>query len=875
MGTKKTLFAVTGEPAGFDPRLIRILVAAMAAVLALLLGFAFRPLAGDRAPWLLFIAAVAVSAWFGGLKPGLLTALPLFITGLYMDAAAPESLLFSGVLFGLTTAVICMAMQRLRMAQFAAQHTSTRLHEVLESTRDAIFSVDTEFRCIYANSRAGQIARKPPAMLHGKSLRTVFPETPAVSIYRELQRAIRERAPLRFEDRMEGSNRWYEFDAYPAPAGLNVFIRDITARKIAEMSAGDEQLRAEEVLMDMPIGIIIASADGRAEFVNRTAAEMFGGDIGPGTDLKSLKRGELRTASGELLDEDQSPLRQTMRSGERVDHAEIEYLRPDGVSITLIISSLPLFRMDGTMRGVLCTYSDVTSIRQMRKALIAGEARLRRLFDSPIIGVISGDGETIVEANDAFLAMLGHSREDVITGRLKWTDLTPPGFEDTDARTIRQLSERGFAEHYQKEYLAKDGRRVPVLVGCAAYNKGHWSPWIAWVLDRTEQQKLENRLRETAKLESIGLLAGGVAHDFNNILTSILGNTSLAFEDLPPDSNARENLKNAIRSTERAADLTRQLLAYAGKGRFVVRPTDVCSHVREIIDLIRTSIPRNVDLELRFAADVPSVRADATQLQQVIMNLVINGAEAIGESPGIVEIIVEPATLTEAWLHEAGLLAELTPGEYVSVEVRDNGSGMDEQTLERIFDPFFTTRFTGRGLGLAAATGIVRAHKGAIRVHSHPGSGSAFTVLLPAIQEPAVTDPAPQPAQARRGAGTILVVDDDAGIRNVVRSALERVGYTVVSATNGKEALDIYRGLCHSISMVILDLTMPKMGGEETLRNLLAINPHAKILLTTGFDRGETVKRLEGRGFAEYIQKPFTASGLAEKVGEILGAPLQ
>jgi signal transduction histidine kinase/CheY-like chemotaxis protein len=466
--------------------------------------------------------------------------------------------------------------------------------------------------------------------------------------------------------------------------------------------------------------------------------------------------------------------------------------------------------------------------------------------------------------------MLGYSREDLASGGVKWAAITPPEFLHLDAKAIVQLSTTGFTDPFEKEYIARDGRRVPVLLGTAAYGSEHWAPWIAWVLDRSEHRKLEDRLREAAKLESIGLLAGGVAHDFNNILTGILGNASLALERLQSNHPARSLLEDTLRSTERAADLTRQLLAYAGKGHFIVRAVNLSELIREISRLLRTSIPRNVDLDLRLPQDLPPLEADATQLQQLVMNLVINGAEAIGESAGTVRVTVQAIHASTEWLRSMAFHTELEAGEYLSMEVQDDGCGMDAATLRRVFDPFFTTKFTGRGLGLAAATGIVRAHHGGIRVSSSVGNGSLFHIILPVSRTAAITAVAEPGPEATSGSGTILLVDDDEMIRNVAKAALERYGYTVVLASNGKEALDIYRGVFYSISMVVLDLTMPRMSGQETVANLMAINSGVKVLLTSGFDETETVRRFTGKGLAGFLQKPFSAAALTSKVREII-----
>ncbi|HWD98560.1 MAG TPA: response regulator, partial [Bryobacteraceae bacterium] len=250
----------------------------------------------------------------------------------------------------------------------------------------------------------------------------------------------------------------------------------------------------------------------------------------------------------------------------------------------------------------------------------------------------------------------------------------------------------------------------------------------------------------------------------------------------------------------------------------------------------------------------------------------INGAEAIGDRNGNVRVTTAMQQVDQSWLEASELTDEIAPGEYIAIEVQDTGCGMDEETRKHIFDPFFTTKFTGRGLGLAAAMGIVRGHKGAIKVYSTPGKGSTFKVLLPPGEAPAWTGERhfTADAQAERGTGTILVVDDEEVVRRTATSALQRYGYTVLTAENGREALNIYRGLAENISMVLLDMTMPVMGGEEALRNLKTINPGVRVLLSSGFNEVEAIRRFTGKGLAGFIQKPYTAAALAEKVRAVL-----
>jgi CheY-like chemotaxis protein len=280
-----------------------------------------------------------------------------------------------------------------------------------------------------------------------------------------------------------------------------------------------------------------------------------------------------------------------------------------------------------------------------------------------------------------------------------------------------------------------------------------------------------------------------------------------------------------------------------------------------------------IQVQLDLAPNLPAVDADATQIQQLVMNLVINGAEAIGDQNGSVRVTTRLQHVDENWLTASELTEEIGPGEYIAIEVQDTGCGMDEETRRRIFDPFFTTKFTGRGLGLAAAMGIVRGHKGAIKVYSAPGRGSTFKILLPTV-DAAARAPERHPAESvgEVGTGTILVVDDEEVVRRTAKSALQRYGYTVLTAENGREAVDIYRGMAERVAMVLLDMTMPVMGGEEALRHLKTINPGVRVLLSSGFNEPEAVRRFTGKGLAGFIQKPYTAAALAEKVRGVLDA---
>ncbi|PYT27283.1 MAG: hypothetical protein DMG58_20650 [Acidobacteria bacterium] len=447
--------------------------------------------------------------------------------------------------------------------------------------------------------------------------------------------------------------------------------------------------------------------------------------------------------------------------------------------------------------------------------------------------------------------------------------LLPPDRPDEEREILERIKRGERVEHFETARLRKDGRRIDVSLTISPIRdrEGHITGASHIARDITEGKRFKEQLLQTAKLESLGVLAGGVAHDFNNLLVGILGNASLALETLSSNNPSRTMIRDILDASERASLLTRQLLAYAGKGRFIVEPISLSGLVREISNLVQTSIPRTAQLRLELQENLPMIEGDAGQLHQLVMNLVINGAEAIGpDQNGILLVTTGVQDVDDAYLKTAFSPVEIQPGKYVTLEVHDTGCGMDEGTIQRIFDPFFTTKFTGRGLGLAAVQGIVRGHRGALKVYSTPGRGTTFKVLLPCSDQSQVESGPTDSQQLLGGTATILVIDDEPLVRRTTKSMLEHYGYTVVVAESGKEGVDLFNVLTDRVSLVLLDMTMPVMNGEQTLRHLKTSQPDVKVILSSGYNEVEAIQRFTGKGLAGFIQKPYSAAALAEKV---------
>ncbi len=391
---------------------------------------------------------------------------------------------------------------------------------------------------------------------------------------------------------------------------------------------------------------------------------------------------------------------------------------------------------------------------------------------------------------------------------------------------------------------------------------------VGTLMDVTDRKRSEESLREMQKLESLGLLAGGIAHDFNNLLTGIIGNASILETEFSPSSCQGEAARCLIEAADRMARLTGQLLAYSGRGRFVVESIDLSRHVIQIISLIQASVPKTVELRLALDNNLPTIDADASQLQQVIMNLVINAAEAINTSQGVVEVRTSVHEVGDEELRANVSRQTPSPGKYVVLTVQDNGHGMDQATQARIFDPFYTTKFTGRGLGLAAVLGIVRGHRGLLTVDSHPHAGTTFRVFFPVTQghRPA---PSPPKEAVEHGSGTVLIVDDEDLVRTTARIALANSGYRVFTARDGQDAVRVFALQPREIDLVLLDMTMPVMGGEEALERLKELREDVLVLASSGYDEREAQQRFGGR-IAGFLQKPYTAAQLTGKVGTLL-----
>jgi PAS domain S-box-containing protein len=417
--------------------------------------------------------------------------------------------------------------------------------------------------------------------------------------------------------------------------------------------------------------------------------------------------------------------------------------------------------------------------------------------------------------------------------------------------------------------LVRDGRTVGVTIVASDITERKRA--------EEERRSLEARMQNAQRLESLGVLAGGIAHDFNNLLVVILGNADLALMDIEPHARYRGSIEQIKLAARRASELTHQMLLYTGRGARGVDSLDLNALVGEMGSLLAVSISKKIVLRSECDGEAPLVHADASQIRQVVMNLIINASEAIGDQDGTITVRIGEVHLEQEAASRISIGEDLPPGRYASLEVSDTGSGIDAVAMSRLFDPFYTTKVAGRGLGLAVVLGIVRAHRGAIEVRSQPNQGSTFRILLPALESgfAARADDRVSRGPSIRGGGTILVADDEEGVREVAREMLERQGFRVIAVEDGREAVRVFRAVSKEIDAVLLDVSMPHLGGGEALREMRELRSDVKAILCSGYMEGRARELCDGPGRASFLRKPFDSETLVGALRELLASGAQ
>lgn len=696
--------------------------------------------------------------------------------------------------------------------------------------------------------------------------------------------------------RADGAVIWLRVsvDLVPEHDWVEGTIEDVTDRKRTEIALRESEERFRAIFETARDYVFVKNREFRYTHVNPAMAGLFG-----------IEPSELIGFTDEQLFEPDVVAR-VRATDERVIGGKVEEdvsrSRIRGVEHVFHTVKVPLRDADGAVVGLCGIARDISELKRAEAVERTMGAILRAAVTTSDLRALIAEirsllGE-LIDTTNFFVALY-----DASTGAYSFpfyadqydvvepdaVELLPKGLTDYVRRAgkpilVEQDDFAGLQSSGEVELVGTDsvqwlgapltvGQRVIGVVAVQSYHDpdlytakdiellGYAAGTISIAVERTraeeERRVLAARALRSQKMESLGVLAGGIAHEFNNLLQGVLGSSGLAARMIPADSPAQSQLAAIEKAADRAARLTRQMLAYAGKGRLIVEDVDLSAQIEEAARYLTTSLPGAPELRLELARDLPPISADATEIRQMVGNLVTNAAEALGAGGGVVRVRTAVEWCSRALLSRAVLGEELVPGSFVVLEVSDSGSGMPPETVAKIFDPFFSTKFTGRGLGLAAVLGIVRTNGGAIAIDSEVGRGTTVRVLLPTTAKA----PRPQPDRPERPAParsrTVLVVDDDDAIRSLTEEMLEQAGIIVIAAADGAQALESLRSHAQAVDAVLLDMTMPGLSGEETFREMIRIRPDLPVVVSSGYSERDARERFSGTQPAGYLQKPY------------------
>lgn len=670
-------------------------------------------------------------------------------------------------------------------------------------------------------------------------------------------------------------NNTYLYDSDGTIMGITGIGEDVTDRRLMEKKLTESESRLREAQRFARLGSFEVTIDTGALWWSDETYSIFG--VEPATFQPSMEK----------YPDFVHPLDRERVLG-TLDHAgktglpyKMDYriIRPDDQTVWLHSEAVVVKDETGRPQMIRGTTQDVTEQKIIEESLRHRESRLaaaQRIakvgsWDIPfpsgplwwsdeMYRLTGVDRETFVPTRDSCRPLVFHEDIERASQQVTHCIRTGESFEQ-DWRVARPDGKIIWVRVVA--HLRRDASGEPEMIVGTAQDITERKE------EEAERRRLEEQMQKVQELDSLGVLAGGVAHDFNNLLTPILGYARLAASSVPENSKTRKYLDEVEHAALRAAELCRQILAYAGRGRFIIGPVNLTLLVREMSQLLQATLSPKAKVELDLQEDLPLVNADATQIRQVVMNLLTNASDALVDGPGTISISTGMIDASTSYLAEGYPQSSLPAGPYVFVEVRDTGVGMDAETIRRIFDPFFTTKFTGRGLGLAAALGIIRSHRGVIRVGSEPNKGSVFRILLPPSSARTMSELPGTQNEIVKGKGIVLIVDDHEAVRNVARAGLEMAGYEVLLASDGVEAVSVFND-APKIDAVVLDLTMPRRGGLETLAEIRKISSDVPVILMSGYGEKDLQSRFAGLGFSAFLPKPFVPTDLIQSLKQVI-----
>jgi two-component system cell cycle sensor histidine kinase/response regulator CckA len=768
-----------------------------------------------------------------------------------------------------------------RRALEALAQREAQLALAIEATETGVFDYHPQTGKVFCSNLARRHLLLPDGMeptLAGV-LDGIHPED-RERVRRSVELALRPGGGGRYEEeyRMntpaEGEERWLSawgkvlHDTNGAPARFVGVVRDVSEQKRAEREMQFQLQLTSRITEQSTDCILLTDVHGMIRFANPEAERVFGfsSDEFRGRQPHDLLHHHY--PDGRPYPQSDCPISKQMCAWETVrEHEEVLFHR-SGKQIEVSMSFAPL-ELNGVRIGIVLTFRDITERKRAERALRQSDERFRRLFGAQIVGIVISDAERILEANDYFLQLLGYTRQEFFAQNTSWRTLTSAEDIPASERALHLLLKTGSCAPFEKKYIRKDGATLPVVLAVVTLREGPGPRFLGFIVDLTERKSLENQVRQAQKLESVGLLAGGVAHDFNNLLTVIIGYSDMVLERMDLRHPFLSPLNQISTAANRAANLTRQLLTFSRRNASAPKTIRLDEVVLGVCGMLHRLIGEHIEvitgLGARHGGDV--IFADPGLIEQVVINLAVNARDAM---PGGGRLYIETSRLE---VNGEFMISEpaVAPGAYVSLTVTDTGTGMTPEVQARVFEPFYTTKEPGKGTGLGLSTvyGIVQQSGGSINIHSTMGIGTSFRVLFPAVENaPSEAEPERR-ADHRQGDETVLLVEDEAGVRHFVRDVLEAQGYRVLDAANGPDALEIAGRFRGPLGLLLTDVALPGMNGTELIRLCREIRPGIPALYMSGYSERFGAQLGDG---IPHLQKPFSRDVLLDRIRELLDA---
>jgi two-component system cell cycle sensor histidine kinase/response regulator CckA len=765
----------------------------------------------------------------------------------------------------------------LRVEERTAQlkESRDRFRDLVETTSDWVWETNEKGEYTYVSSKVRDILGYEPQEILNKSPFDLMDAEEAHRVSNVFSEIAVSRKPFTGIENTnlhkDGHKVVLETNAAPffspdgSLKGYRGIDRDISERQQAHEAIRENHENFLTFFETMDDIFVVGDTDGKIRHINSAASQKLAYTT---DELKTMHLLDLNPKSQR---QEAERIFSEMFKGER-NSCPLPLEKKDG---TLLPAETRVWF--GKWSGVDCIFGICKDLSREQEAL----QKFNKFFElNPTpMAVSSLPDRKLMEVNESWLSTLGFSREEII-GKSS-SELGLFADPETQQEFAKILQEQGSIRNIELRIRKKDGTIIEGLFSGETIDSQGRHYFVTAMLEITDRKRLaaerlemERKLLHAQKLESLTVMAGGIAHDFNNQLAVVLGNLELALDELPGESEVKTSIINAITASKRSVELARQMLIYSGSHFYVSKDIHLEELLSRNVDLLKLGVPKAVSLNVENSASLPHIHGDPDQLQRVIMNLVSNASEAIGDTSGEVTIRTGVMDCDEGYLGFSCLEKKPAPGQFVFLEVSDTGSGMDTETQRKLFDPFFTTKFWGRGLGMAEVMGIVKGHRGAIMVDSMVGKGTTIPVLFPVqkvVQAPSakvieeVETKAPTPAMVIRRK-TILIVEDEPGVRQLTVRRLKTLGYSTIVAMDGEEGVSLFRERLNDIDLVMLDFAMPKMNGVEAFGELIRIKPDVKVILTSGYTEDVVLQSFPGQRPAGVLHKPYKNKDLKNEL---------